>query len=125
MNDIELAGDLLDKVVGYRGKRESISSLIERAYLALSKLSPKWTRRRVKSLWYREVSRIDHREIADMEAIIKARIDHENYKQETAAIVAVATTMGATKNGTFHAHQSSKDCRVDSARDSCGNGEQQ
>ena len=122
MNDVDYAYALLEEVVGDRGKRESVGGFLERVYVALSKRSSQWTRRRVKSLWYREVSRIERREIADMKAIIKARIDHENYKQETATLIAVAVARTPTENGGVNTYQGGKDCRVDSTRDSRGNG---
>lgn len=108
MNDVDYAYALLEEVVGDRGKRESVSCFLERVYSALSQRSAQWTRRRVKSLWYREGSRIDHREIADMEAIIEARRKHEQYKQETADFIAMAVARNKIENGGGNSHQSGK-----------------
>lgn len=88
--DVELAADLMDEVIGTRGVREPVKSMLERAYSALSKRNDAWTRRRVRAVFNKEANRIDHREIEEMRAVIRAREHHAAYQEETARIVAVA-----------------------------------
>jgi len=90
MSDAELAANLLDNIIGYRGVREPIKCMLERAYRSLSKTSKEWTRRRVRSIFNREARRIDHREIEEMRAVLRAREDHAEYKNETARISSMA-----------------------------------
>lgn len=90
MSDTELAASLLDEVIGTRGVREPVKSMLERAYSELSKRSGEWTRRRVRAVFNREANRIEYREIEDMKAVIQARKRHAEYRQETANLVAMA-----------------------------------
>lgn len=79
-----VASDLLDDVIGQRGIREPVKSMLERAFRDLSKINPKWTRRRVRSIWDGEAARIEYREVAEMRAILNAREAHAKYQAETA-----------------------------------------
>lgn len=90
MSDAELAADLLDELIGYRGVREPIKNMLDRAYDKLSRKSPKWTRRRVRAIFNKEANRIENREITDMEAVIKERERHAAYKAETARMAQMA-----------------------------------
>lgn len=89
--DTELAASLMDEVIGQRGVREPVKSMLERAYSELSKRSSAWTRRRVRAVFNREANRIEHREIAEMRDVIQARNQHAAYREETARIAAMAT----------------------------------
>src|SRR5689334_4567967 len=84
MSDTDLAANLLDEVIGTRGVREPVKSMLERAYSDLSKRSSEWTRRRVRAVFNKEANRIENREIEDMRAVIEARKRHAEYRQETA-----------------------------------------
>lgn len=99
MSDVELAADLLDDVIEYRGVREPIKSMLERAYRDLVKVNDKWTRRRVRSIFHKEASRIDNREITELKALIEERERHAAYKAETARIaqMAVAAQTNASR----------------------------
>ena len=90
MSDTEYAASLLDEVIGSRGVREPIKSMLERAYASLSKRNSAWTRRRVRAVFHKEAIRIDHREIQEMRAVIEARKAHAAYREETARIAAMA-----------------------------------
>lgn len=89
VSDAAYASGLLDDVIGQRGIREPIKSMLERAYRDLSRVNPKWTRRRVRSIWDNEASRIEHREVVEMQALIAARKQHEEYREETARLAAL------------------------------------
>lgn len=99
MSDNELAADLLDEVIGTRGVREPVKSMLERAYSELSKRSSEWTRRRVRAVFNKEANRIEHREIEDMKAVLEARKRHADYRQETADLVAMALNRTADQVG--------------------------
>lgn len=90
MSDADLAADLLDNVIGNRGVREPVKSMLDRAYRALSKRNSEWTRRRVRSIFNKETTRIDHREIEEMRAVVRERETHAAFKTETARIAAMA-----------------------------------
>lgn len=90
MSDTEYAASLLDEVIGTRGVREPIKSMLERAYTSLSARNKAWTRRRVPAVFHKEANRIDHREIAEMRAVIEARKAHAAYREETARIASMA-----------------------------------
>lgn len=90
MSDADLAANLLEDVIGYRGVREPVKSMLDRAYRALSKSNSEWTRRRVRSIFNKETTRIDHREIEEMRAVIRARETHAAFKTETTRIAAMA-----------------------------------
>jgi len=90
VSDVHLAADLLDEVIGTRGVREPIKSMLDRAYFELSKRNSAWTRRRVRAVFHKEALRIDHREIREMEAVIEARKRHAEYREETARIAQMA-----------------------------------
>lgn len=90
MSDTELAADLLEDVIAYRGVREPIKNMLERAYKDLVKVNKKWTRRRVRSIFNKEASRIDNREIAEMRVVIEEKERHAAYKAETARIAQMA-----------------------------------
>lgn len=90
MSDADLAADLLDSVIGNRGVREPVKSMLDRAYRALSKRNSEWTRRRVRSIFNKETTRIDHREIEEMRAVVRERETHAAFKTETARIAAMA-----------------------------------
>lgn len=89
VSDAAYASGLLDDVIGHRGIREPIKAMLERAYRDLSNLNSKWTRRRVRSIWDNEASRIEHREIVEMQALIAARKQHAEYREETARLAAL------------------------------------
>lgn len=91
MSDAEIAANLLDNVIGYRGVREPIKGMLERAYRSLSTKSKEWTRRRVRSIFNKEARRIDYREIEEMRAVIRAREQHARYKEETARIASMGS----------------------------------
>lgn len=90
MSDADLAANLLEDVIGYRGVREPVKSMLDRAYRALVKRNDEWTRRRVRSIFNKEATRIDHREIEEMRAVIQARKTHAAFKSETTRIAALA-----------------------------------
>lgn len=90
MSDVDLAASLLDDVIGSRGVREPIKSMLDRAYSALTKRNQKWTRRRVRAIFNKEATRINHHEIEEMRAVIEARKTHAAFKSETTRIAALA-----------------------------------
>ncbi|TPF76795.1 hypothetical protein FHY56_04250 [Brucella gallinifaecis] len=90
MSDADLAADLLDELIGYRGVREPIKAMLDRAYDKLSRKSPKWTRRRVRAIFNKEANRIENREISDLEMLIAERERHAAYKAETARMAQMA-----------------------------------
>lgn len=96
--DIDMAASLLDDVIGERGVREPVKSMLERAYSALSKRNSAWTRRRVRAVFNKEASRIEHREIEDMRAILNARNHHAAYREETARLTALAVVPSTARN---------------------------
>ncbi|MBZ9653520.1 hypothetical protein [Phyllobacterium lublinensis] len=98
MSDADLAANLLDDVIGSRGVREPVKSMLDRAYRALNKCNDEWTRRRVRSIFNKETTRIDHREIEEMRAVIRARETHAAFKSETAAIAAMAVNSASSEN---------------------------
>lgn len=89
MVDTELAANLLDEVIGKRGIREPIKSMLERAYSDLRKRNEAWTRRRVRAVFNKEANRIEYREIEEMRAVIQAREQHAAYREETARLTAL------------------------------------
>nr|WP_278388431.1 hypothetical protein [Brucella intermedia] len=90
MSDVDMAASLLDDVIGARGVREPVKSMLERAYALLSRRNSAWTRRRVRAVFNKEASRIEYREIEDMRAILDARKKHAAYREETARLAQVA-----------------------------------
>lgn len=90
MSDTEYAASLLDELIGSRGVREPIKSMLERAYSALSGRNKAWTRRRVRAVFYKEATRVDHREIEELRELVVARKAHAAYRQETARIASMA-----------------------------------
>src|SRR5690606_29263139 len=90
VSDGELAANLMDEVIGVRGIREPVKSMLERAYGELVKRNRAWTRRRVRAVFNREANRIEHREIAEMRAVIAARKKHAEYREETARLAKMA-----------------------------------
>jgi hypothetical protein len=90
MQDAELAASLLDEVIGTRGIREPVKSMLERAYSELRRRNSAWTRRRVRAVFNKEANRIDYREIEEMRAVAQARKKHAAYREETARIAAMA-----------------------------------
>lgn len=104
MTDASLAADLLDEIIGSRGLREPVKSMLERAYVALARQNRRWTRRRVRAVFHGEAAVIHHREIAEMQSIIEARKEHAAYRQETARLAQVGVVrtpqgMGAGPSG--------------------------
>lgn len=99
MSDPDLAAGLMDEVIGQRGIREHVNSMLERAYGELCKRNDAWTRRRVRAVFNKEANRIDHREIAEMRAVIEARKEHAAYREETARLVAMALGRAAHRTG--------------------------
>lgn len=98
MSDADLAADLLDDVIGTRGIREPVKSMLERAYSELRKRNQAWTRRRVRAVFNKEANRIDHREIEELRAVVQARRQHAAYREETARIVQMATVRKAASD---------------------------
>lgn len=98
VSDPQLASALLDEVIGYRGVREPIKSMLERAYAELRKRNSAWTRRRVRAVFNKEANRIDYREIEEMLAIIQARKEHAEYKAETARIASLVVVRNAPED---------------------------
>jgi hypothetical protein len=103
MSDVALAADRIRRVAGPRGHDDPIKVLMERAFTALRKYErklreePKWTRRRVRAIWRQEATRIDYREIAEMEAVIsQARERHAAYIEESEKIRAYAASLLAS-----------------------------
>lgn len=99
VSDVHFAADLMDDVIGQRGIREPIKSMLERAYRDLSRMNPKWTRRRVRAVFNLEASRIDHREIAEMQAVITARKAHAEFREDTARLASVHLARSADRLG--------------------------
>ncbi|WP_079212963.1 hypothetical protein [Brucella pituitosa] len=106
VTDAEKAAGLLDKVIGVRGVREPVKSMLERAYGQLSKRNSEWTRRRVRAVFNREANRIDHREIAEMEAILAAREEHAAYREETARIAQMGNIRETAHDCSVASHES-------------------
>lgn len=96
--DHELAASLLDEVIGFRGVREPVKSMLERAFAELRKRNSAWTRRRLRAVFYKEANRIDYREIEEMRAVIQARKEHAAYREETARIASMAVVRNATRD---------------------------
>jgi hypothetical protein len=90
MHDADVAAVLLDDVIGHRGIREPVKSMLERAYSELRKRNNAWTRRRVRAVFNKEANRIDYREIEEMRAVVQARKEHAAYREETARIAEMA-----------------------------------
>lgn len=100
MSDTQYAADLMDEVIGFRGIREPIKAMLERAYRELSRQNDKWTRRRVRAVWNLEAQRIDHREVLEMQAVIAARSAHAERKQDRAErLAALRANHGASAMG--------------------------
>ena len=99
MADTELASSLMDEVIGTRGVREPVKSMLERAYSELIKRNREWTRRRVRAVFNREANRIEHREIEEMRAVIQARKKHAAYREETARLAAMAVVRATAHDG--------------------------
>lgn len=99
MADTELASNLMDQVIGTRGVREPVKSMLERAYSALSKVNSAWTRRRVRAVFNMEAQRIEYREIKEMEAVIEARKQHAAYREETARLAQMAIVRAQARDG--------------------------
>ncbi len=106
VTDAEKAARLLDKVIGVRGVREPVKSMLERAYGLLSKRNSEWTRRRVRAVFNGEANRIDHREIAEMEAILLAREEHAAYREETARIAQMGNVRAPTHDRSVASNES-------------------
>lgn len=98
MVDADLAASLMDEVIGERGIREPVKSMLERAYSDLRKRSNAWTRRRVRAVFNKEANRIEYREIEDMRAVIQARGKHAAYRKETARLAALAVVSAAASD---------------------------
>lgn len=98
MADTEYAAELMDDVIGTRGVREPVKSMLERAYSALSKQNSAWTRRRVRAVFNKEANRIDYREIREMEAVIEARKKHAAYREETARLASLAVVRATARD---------------------------
>ena len=113
MTDVEVAASLLDQIIGARGLREPVKAMLERAYQELSKRNPAWTRRRVRAVFNKEASRIEHREIEDMRAIIKAREEHAAYREETARLVAMLVAQEAAQDSCMAAPSRGQSSRMD------------
>ncbi len=113
MSDTEYAASLLDEVIGTRGIREPIKSMLERAYSSLSARNNAWTRRRVRAVFHKEANRIDHREIAEMRAVIEARKQHAAYREETTRLVAMALDREAARAGWDGSERRGINSRVD------------
>lgn len=88
--DVDLAAHMMDEVIGHRGIREPVKSMLERAYSKLRNENSAWTRRRVRAVFNKEANRIDYREIREMGAVIEARKRHAEYREETTRLVAMA-----------------------------------
>jgi hypothetical protein len=99
MADTDLAANMMDQVIGTRGVREPVKSMLERAYSALSKQNKAWTRRRVRAVFNKEAQRIDYREIKEMEAVIEARKRHAAFKEETARLATMAIVRTSPHDG--------------------------
>lgn len=98
MSDGELAANLMDQVIGGRGVREPVKAMLERAFNELRKRNEAWTRRRVRAVFNKEANRIDHREIAEMRAVIEARKAHAEYREETARLAALAVVRAKARD---------------------------
>ncbi len=99
VSDVQLAANLLDDVIGARGIREPVKSMLERAYCDLRKRNDAWTRRRVRAVFNKEANRIDYREIQEMRAVIDdARKKHAAYREETARIAAMVVVRTAPED---------------------------
>ena len=108
MSDVALAHNLIADIAGHcwNGKGD----MIERAYRAVVKHHPQWTRRRrVRALWHREAAGVRYHEMielaetarkerADREALQEARRDHADYIARTSRLEA----MLASTDEAFH-----------------------
>lgn len=121
VSDVALAADRIRLVAGPRGMEDSIKVLWERAFRLLASRNPKWTRRRVRAIWNGEAARIDHREIAEMEAVIAlkdARRQHAAFVAETARMA----TFLATQDEAFHSPEIERLRSLASSVDRAGAG---
>lgn len=107
MSDVT-AAHLLDEVIGQRGIREPVKSMLERAYRSLSAINPKWTRRRVRAIWDQEASRIEYREVVEMQAVITARKQHADFRAETARLAAMHLHQSADRLGAIAQNESGR-----------------
>ena len=98
MTDVDMAASLMDEIIGQRGVRETIKSMLERAYSDLSKRNGAWTRRRVRAVFNKEASRIENREIEEMKAILNGRNKQAAYRAETARIASMAVIQPAAQD---------------------------
>lgn len=108
MADCELAANLLDDVIGTRGVREPVKSMLERAYAELSRKNRAWTRRRVRALFHKESNRIDYREICEMREVVEARKRHAEYRQETTRIASMALVRASSRDSDLAPRQGSR-----------------
>lgn len=69
MKDREIAFGALLRLLDTYG-RTMLSTAIERAFQDLHAVNPRWTRRRVRSLWERAARRIDLYELRDIEGLL-------------------------------------------------------
>lgn len=107
------AAHLMDEVIGERGIREPVKSMLERAFRSLSKVNPKWTRRRVRAIWDNEASRIEYREIVEMQAVITARKQHADFRAETARLAAMHINQSADRLGALAQDESCRSGGMD------------
>lgn len=97
MSDVALAHGLVKEIAGdcWNGKGD----MIERVYREVSKRFPKWTRRRVRGIWHREVAGVRFHEMTELAATAAAvaaerdrieagRAAHAKFVAETAALAA-------------------------------------
>jgi len=88
MSDTALGAMRIREVAGPRDIDDPVKVLWDRAYRLLASQNEAWTRRRVRAIWNKEAARIEHREIAEMEAILAARIAHAEFNAETERMAA-------------------------------------
>lgn len=108
VSDVSMATNLLDEMIGYRGVRESKSSMLDRAYAMLVRHNRRrWEgrQRRVRAIYDGEARRIDHYEINDIEAVIAARKQHADFRAETARLAAMHLGQAADRLGSAHQGQ--------------------
>lgn len=70
----------------------------------------------MRAVFHKEANRIDHREIAEMRAVIEARKSHAAYREETTRLVAMALDREADRAGWDGSERRGVNSRVDRPR---------
>jgi len=96
MSDVTMARSYLEHI----GGSTPPSQLLNKAYIALAQLNPKWTHRRVRAIWHREAAAVEYREmielhraaekeVAERAKLAAARKEHADFIEKTARLRAL------------------------------------